>query len=172
MKNGNKISFLIGLVVLIVVAAIIASLVLIGSPSMQRDKRLDQQRVSALYQIESVMTNYWTEEQDLPEDLESVMDRFYGPERDMRDPETDQPYVYERLTEHSYKLCAEFAHEGVGERYSRPLKDSYIERDRNFAEHNQGMDCFMVTYDPEAYEELVKDSQGDFPVRDPLPPVF
>ena len=55
-----------------VVAAIAAGLVLIGSPSAERMRRLDEIRVSDLMQLSRAVDFYWKREGALPPSLDTL----------------------------------------------------------------------------------------------------
>ncbi|MGC1308927.1 MAG: hypothetical protein WA885_17000 [Phormidesmis sp.] len=93
-----------------VIAAVVAGFWLLGSPGRQRLLSLDQERVQDLSAIASDLqratTNATGESTEpLPEQLpEYTLATEYA-----RDPVTDEPYEYNRLSNTEYELCATFA---------------------------------------------------------------
>lgn len=100
-----KIQVFFGAVTAIVIAAIIAALVLIGSPSEQRKLRFDEHRVQDLIIIESEVRHYWTTHDELPTGLGSLVRPGV---RLPDDPQTGKPYEYKALGDMRYELCARF----------------------------------------------------------------
>jgi hypothetical protein len=98
------------IVTLLVAAAVITGLVLAGSPSEERFRRYDQERISDLQQIQSsVIETYDTQYGHLPQTLEEAMKRSPVSPEFFVDPETKQPYSYSVLSSESYQLCATFS---------------------------------------------------------------
>ncbi len=94
-----------------VLIAIVAGFLLLGSPGQQRLLSLDSERVNDLSQIASNLAfavenpGKVTPAPQLPESLpDSVTSRD-----DLRDPLTNEPYEYRRLSDSAYELCATFA---------------------------------------------------------------
>ncbi len=92
-----------------VLAAIVAGFWLLGSPGKQRLLSLDAQRVQDISAIASQLNtelsplNGSEKAKPLPEQLpERIRDQF-------KDPETQEPYTYKRISDKAYQLCATFA---------------------------------------------------------------
>ncbi len=92
-----------------VLAAIVAGFWLLGSPGKQRLISLDSQRVQDLSAIASQLNidlspiNGSTPAKPLPEQLpQRINDQF-------KDPDTQEPYTYKRISDKAYQLCATFA---------------------------------------------------------------
>jgi hypothetical protein len=92
----------------VVVAAILAGIFTLGSPAVQRQRRLDERRVSDLMGIENAVTVYWQRRNALPADLAALAEEA-GLRPNARDPEKGAPYDYEVTGPDSYRLCAVFA---------------------------------------------------------------
>ena len=102
---------------------------IVGSPGLERDRKFDRRRVDDLrtiYQTIGEVTYgrhfYWdranqrygeTPKGPLPESLEALIERAQEQgthtRPDIVDPETNEPYGYEVLNEHSFRLGARFA---------------------------------------------------------------
>lgn len=104
------------LIILVVVAAVIAGLFLIGSPAEERARRVDARRVDALRQISGVVDLYWTRHGRLPDSLGALVGEP-GVALETVDPKTGDPYGYRVLSDSTYELCASFempSPEGAG----------------------------------------------------------
>ena len=92
----------------VVVAAILAGILTLGSPAVQRQRRFDERRISDLMSIESAVTVYWQRNNALPADL-AALAKEPGLRPNARDPETGTTYAYEVTGANSYRMCAVFA---------------------------------------------------------------
>ncbi len=92
----------------IALVAIIYGIVLVGTPSEQRAKRMDSQRINDLRNIQNeVVYTHWQNKGDIPSKLEEMNDPISGfivP----TDPETKENYTYKKLSKNSFELCATF----------------------------------------------------------------
>jgi hypothetical protein len=100
--NGGRLLLIMASVAM--AAAVLGGLHVMGSPAHQRKLRLDDRRISALSIASNVIHRYWTQHDALPDDL-SAVDIQAGWQND---PVTGKPYVYKRLSDDSYSLCASF----------------------------------------------------------------
>jgi hypothetical protein len=116
-----------------VVAAIAAGLVLIGSPSAERMRRLDEIRVRDLMQLSRAVDLYWKREEALPASLDALTTVPDAPFRSTMDPSTAQPYPYRAIDASRYELCASFEAADADREYS----------DRFWA-HGVGRKCFEL----------------------------
>jgi len=138
----------------VMLGSIIAGFFIIGTPSDQRNRRFDDQRVMDLQNIQSQVINYWTMKEKLPENIEMMQDNiswFAVPQ----DPKTKELYEYRIVEPLKFEICATFAKpsqfKGVltsGERYVEP-KAVYQEN----WDHEAGRTCFTRTIDPELYKK-------------------
>jgi hypothetical protein len=113
----------------VVAVAIIAGLILTGSPAEQRLLRLDEQRVAHLRDLSNSISRHYVDTAALPDMLETLVDGRIRTSLPL-DPATDRPYEYETAGPARFRLCAEFARE------SSP-------RDANdFWSHAAGRQCF------------------------------
>jgi type II secretory pathway pseudopilin PulG len=120
----------------VVAAAVIAALVVLGAPSMQRQRKMDGVRVRDLTTIASFVNGYFTRHKTLPPDL-ATLAKEPGYRVAQSDPETGKPYDYQILDTTSYRLCADFATDSASE-----SSDVYaIYPNVNWA-HAQGHHCF------------------------------
>jgi hypothetical protein len=115
--------------IIVVVAAIVAGLVISGSPERQRLLRLDEQRVSDLRTLSQRLSSRYASTRELPAELAGLVDGRTLSSLP-RDPESDEPYVYELPERRVFRLCAEFA-----------LASEDREPD-DFWSHGAGRQCF------------------------------
>lgn len=92
----------------VVVAAVVAGLVVSGSPGEQRLRRFDDQRVSDLMELSRALDSYWDTEAALPASLDLLVDGRRLT-RVPVDPATDAAYEYLVDASEAYRLCADFA---------------------------------------------------------------
>ena len=116
-----------------VVAAIAAGLVLIGSPSAERMRRLDEIRERDLAQLANAIDLYWKREGELPASLDALADVRGASFRSTMDPSTSQPYSYRAIDASRYELCASFE--------ARDPDGDYGDR---FWSHGVGRKCFEL----------------------------
>ncbi|HHE32948.1 MAG TPA: hypothetical protein ENL07_10105 [Chlorobaculum parvum] len=114
----------LGIVVsLLVVAAVVRGLFMIGP--------IDEQRLSDLQRIVSSVEFYYRTHQELPENLD-VLAKQPASRVPLFDPESGKPYGYRRLSPNTYELCATFA----------------LESDESTAlrwSHKSGQACFRLS---------------------------
>jgi hypothetical protein len=120
-------------VVIVVAAAVIAGLVITGSPQEQRMLRLDDRRLTDLQRISRTVENYYRDTEMLPAELEMIVNGWTS-SGVPRDPETDMSYGYEVLSRTTYRLCADFA------------LDSRPDLQAEFWKHADGRQCFSFDY--------------------------
>ncbi len=137
----------------VIVAAIIASMFVVGSPAKQRDARIDQNRVSDLQMIQSSLIDYWRDKEALPENLAALEDDIIG-YRNPADPESGEAYEYMLTGELTFQLCATFTTESDGtgqDVYAVPMMYDfgYMGGDFDVWSHGEGRVCFDRTIDPD-----------------------
>ena len=100
--------------VLLVIASIVTAAAvamgfwLIGPPSEQAARRLDDRRVADLGAIERSVQIYWEREGNLPPNL-AALALVLGTSIPETDPDTGAAYEYSTTGERDYSLCATFA---------------------------------------------------------------
>jgi hypothetical protein len=117
-----------------VVAAIVGGLVLVGSPSAERRRRLDEVRVNDLTQLKYAVDLYWNREGTLPPSVDALATMPDARFRSTMDPSTSEPYAYRAIDATRYELCATFETEDAA---GRPFGD-------RFWAHGAGRKCFEV----------------------------
>ena len=128
---------------------------LTGSPSYQRDLRIDEQRVQDLQTIQWQIISYWQDKDRLPSSLADLTDAisgFVAP----TDPETGMMYVYTQEDDLTFTLCAMFQEASRGDQglamNIRYFGESMALKEDSW-EHEAGEVCFERTIDPEVYTE-------------------
>lgn len=120
-------------VIAIVAVAVVAGLIVSGSPAEQRRLRADDRRISDLQRLSSSIQGYYVNAEKLPPNLETLVNGWMRSAIPL-DPETDEEYLYEIVGDASYRLCAEFA------------RDSRPNRPRDFWTHGSGRHCYAFDY--------------------------
>lgn len=119
----------------LVIVAFVSAWFLVTPPSVARAKRLDQNLVNNIYQLENAVNSYYSQYGKLPASLEEIKDSdIYLDSRTTVDPATKQAIEYRREEDNKFSFCAHF----------RLASD---ESDQNFAYpsvkkgHQAGYDC-------------------------------
>lgn len=129
---------------------------LAGSPSHQRQVRMDEQRVSDLSNIQYELINYWQSKRDLPDSLgqlEGNVTYFKLPV----DPETGMAYEYFRADDLNFELCANFNQKSfddasVDRTITKPIYNyDYYGYPSEQWTHQEGRVCFQRNIDPDLY---------------------
>lgn len=162
-NGGNTVAkktlYVAGLV--IVLAAIVAGFVVVGSPQKQRAMRYDERRVSDLSGLQYQIVNYWQTKGRMPASLDELNDSL-GYKVPV-DPKNNTAYEYIRGEGNNFSLCATFElpnenKEGRGSyNGSGSATMSYPTRDGTDSwNHAAGRVCFERNIDPERYPVLPK----------------
>jgi len=149
---------------LVVLAAVIAGFMVIGSPFTARRSRLDAQRASDLQNIQAQAVDYWQRTRSLPASLDALADSISGYTAP-RDPETAQSYEYRTTAALQFELCATFQTDtttrvGQAPKPAQPYRGPYDASLENWA-HGAARTCFSRTIDPARY-----------PTRSPISDTF
>lgn len=95
---------------LIVLAAVVAGVIVVGPPGRARDRAVDLQRVQALQNLSNALDGFWSAHSMLPDTLAHLAQDQNGLTAEaLRDPETATSYEYSAKGGASYELCARFA---------------------------------------------------------------
>lgn len=123
---------------LVVVAAVVAGLMVLGTPADERSRQVDARRVSDLLDIERGVTLHWRQQaadvRRLPASLDALSRAGTPPVR-QRDPITGEPYGYRVLSVSAYELCATFDGDST-EPLATPRRDTWS--------HGPGRQCFRL----------------------------
>jgi hypothetical protein len=123
--------------VVVITAAVVAGLFTLGSPSEERERRLDQRRVRDLAGIKAATDLYWTRHTRVPESLDALTAEP-GVRISTRDPESSLAYDYQRVDSLHYEVCASFA--AASEEAAR-------DPERSLWAHGAGRQCFRLEAD-------------------------
>ena len=96
-----------GLAIGAVVVAVVGGLIVLGPPSEERARRLDERRVEDLRGITRGVDLYWTRHGRLPSSLGDLSSES-GVSVSAGDPGTAQAYELRVLDAATYELCASF----------------------------------------------------------------
>lgn len=113
MRRPGGGTILAGFAVLAVVAAVAGGLLVLGPPSEERARRMDDRRIAHLRGIESAVAIFVEREIRLPVSLDELAGKEWM-RVEVRDPGTGQAYEYHALGERRYELCATFERESRG----------------------------------------------------------
>lgn len=151
------------IVIAVVSASVIAGFFIVGSPGRERTRRFDDERLNHLQVIQGEIINYWQSKSQLPPGLEDLTDSIRG-FRAPHDPETNEPYVYNRKDDLLFELCGTFSlpSEGYNEvSFAVPTKPELVRAPYppdlySTWEHGIGYTCFERTIDPDIYKPFVR----------------
>ncbi len=122
----------------VVTAAIVAGFWQMGSPSYQRQVRLDEERLNNIRAIDSALTNskYYQSDHSLP----STIDQLEAlPQNTLKDPETGQAYEYRALSTSTYEICTTFATDNSNPKSPGGRSDPWLGQEWR---HPAGHYCF------------------------------
>lgn len=143
-KKQIGVRIFIGVISLLVVTATIIGLVIAGSPSMERARRLDERRVSDLQQMSYSMDQFWNNEKRLPNTIDELRGNRDVYVQGVLDPETGIPYEYNVKGDKAYELCANFQTSSTASNPKLP-EPYYATRGGNdFWSHPDGRYCYAV----------------------------
>lgn len=126
------------MVITVVVGVGAAGLYVSGSPTQERARRLDEQRVSDLENVSNGIDQYWNMNQVLPKSLEELQAGRNIYIDSIIDPDSGEPYIYERIGDVTYQLCANFTTETTQDVRPAPMSGT------RFWTHNVGKTCFTL----------------------------
>ncbi len=133
MKRPNGPVFL-GAAVIVVIAAVVGGLFVLGSPAEERSRRIDARRVLELQGIMAATDLYWTRHSRVPASLDDLAAEP-GVTISTADPATSEAYGYQPVDSVRYEVCASFE-----------LETGEISRDRSrdLWAHGSGRQCFRL----------------------------
>lgn len=154
-KNEALSKMLGGGAALVVLAAIVASFFVIGTPGDARAVRFDQQRVQDLQTLQWHVVEYWQAKDALPSELSDLVDSVRFADVPV-DPDSGAQYGYRRVSELTFELCADFARgtdtdtiTAVSYPDMYPVGQAGVEG--SDWTHGAGEVCFERTIDPAFY---------------------
>jgi hypothetical protein len=102
---GRRLAIVASVVVL---ATVVAAVVVTGSPSAQRQAKLDVRRVQDLVRVVAAIDAQVKETGVLPASLPTLAEKP-GAGLAIVDPVTAKPYEFQKTGPRSYRLCADFS---------------------------------------------------------------
>lgn len=130
-------------VVVLVVAAAVTGLFMLGPPREERDRRLDTMRVADLREAARAVDRYWATRDTLPPSLEALS-KERGISLSLLDPETGQPYQYRLLDGNAYELCANFSRDDSENDRATFSSETGSDRYPPFWSHGAGRHCYRL----------------------------
>ncbi len=149
--KSNTPKILASILSVVIALCVIAGFLIIGTPSQQRSRRFDSQRVNDLQMLQSEIVGYWSQKQQLPVNLDDLQDSISGFSVPL-DPQTKNSYEYSVKSPLTFELCAIFMIES--DKYSSNYKEIYSpygQYKQNW-DHNAEKTCFERTIDPDLYK--------------------
>lgn len=158
---------------ILVLAAVVAGFMTIGSPAQQRLLRFDERRIQDLQSIQSQVVTYWQQKEVLPKSLSDLENPLVGYGVPM-DPEFEEGREYEYAVKGplTFELCATFAlpmPKGWQEYGGGGVIPMYEGRDMGVSypypgpfgsneswDHEAGRTCFERTIDTDIFEPFSK----------------
>jgi hypothetical protein len=149
----KSMNIFLALISALVLTSIVAGIMLIGSPALERAKSFDAQRINDLISIQNqIVYTEWENTGDIPTStsvLNDPISNYVVP----TDPETKAPYKYTKLSKNSFELCAVL--ETTNRTSAIGTTTSYDSEPTTLTEnwqHDAGKFCFSRTIDPTMYK--------------------
>ncbi len=159
-ENPKKAKLIALITEIVILGSVVLGIVLIGSPSKQRDFANDRQRVMNLESTQSEIVNFYQAKGRLPKTLEEMVDPLVGGVV-FTDPETNEAYEYEVTGPLSFKICATFKTDSKETKQTDSMVDFPMIAGMEHFEHGVGEKCFERTIDKDR-----------FPIMKPVPIVY
>ncbi len=150
-KQYRRVKIFSYTVIGIVIAGIIASFFIIGSPARQRSRLFDEQRVRDLQSIQSEVIVFWQGKDRLPGTLGELDDDLRGIVVPV-DPETKEQYTYKVLDGTTFELCATFNISSDDKADLQRVKP-FVPQYKETWKHGAGNTCFNRKIDKELYNK-------------------
>lgn len=131
----------------IVVGSIVWGFAVLGSPRTQQLLKYDIQKVSDLQNINSQIQNYFYNKSALPKSISDLSSGSYSSSLPV-DPQTHESYIYEKTSETTYNVCADFNKKSPDDTATRAYISYSYGGDTNWT-HPEGDYCFKQTVKPD-----------------------
>jgi hypothetical protein len=157
-KEGvsNKIgNIFVSISILITVGTLVYAFIIIGSPNQERLRKIDQQKIYDLQNIQYKILDYWQKQSRIPASLNVLNDPIYSftvpHDPDFRSGKNSSDYVYTVIDSNTFELCATFNIENQEEKsiYDNPYPPE-MSHDNNWT-HTKGNQCFKRVLDKTKY---------------------
>lgn len=96
------------IIALLVIISVVIGFVYIGSPMDQRALELDEQRSSALSQVDQAIQMFAESQRKLPTTVDEANIANYGGKTNFTDPVTGKEFEYKVVSSTEYQVCATF----------------------------------------------------------------
>lgn len=136
-KKDKVIAYFAWISLALVLIAFVASWFFVESPQETRNKKIDREITSDLYQINAAVLDYYTLEDEMPSSLDALVSSGSGyrlSEESAIHPVSKEMYEYEVVADDQYKICAEFFTSNLENDYNLYYADEY--------RHDKGYECF------------------------------
>ena len=142
----------------------------IPSPALQRELKLDHERVSSLGELQYSIDAYYRNNNRLPESLNILAKNSYYSTRELNkvDPQTNQPYEYLVINDTKYQLCAVFTTDSENDPAEYDSENYNYSTYKNKFKHSKGRQCFDFTAPPSYQNQGYVDQLDD----DDIQPAF
>lgn len=133
------------------IISLVIAFFLVESPTQARSRRVDEKTMNTMSQIKSGLENYYYNDKNLPNDLDTLKnqgDKYYIYAEDFSTIDKDHVISYERLEANRYTMCADFLLSS--EQIKEITYDTYM---AEMFPHNAGNNCFTyeLKADPNGY---------------------
>ena len=144
-------------VAVVILVAIIMGFIVSGSPSKERQRRFDQQRISDLSSITNCVKGYATKYKRLPNSLSELgKSASYAYCAGKKDPKTKKAYEYRVISssvtkglvrEGKFELCADFSLKAENGESGKGIGNYYYTRNNAYRwkNHSAGHNCQQIT---------------------------
>lgn len=130
--------------VLIVIVAIVAGFMVVGSPGEARRRAADGERVRDLIRIADRVADYYKDSKSVPASLQELRKSEPLRDEDVEDPTSGQQYEYRRLSATTFRLCADFETDQSRSDEAGWSYDFLGRKQREMARHGKGRACFTL----------------------------
>lgn len=125
-----------------VIVVIVFGFTKIETPTQVRESNIDREQIYDLQNIQSYIESYYQVQGTLPKSIEQLYEGLEAPIADA----TRAPYTFETVTDHSFKLCAEFKFPSTKSEKMQyadiaPVDEIGLKNSYNW-EHGAGKWCF------------------------------
>jgi len=122
---------------ILIIACFVTSLLIVESPTQTRNRKMDNNIISSLSQIESEVNNYYAKNKKLPQNFEELKKNSEYLTADIfQDKATGKMYEYKITGTKAYELCADFITSNKEDKSN--LNDYW----GNMWKHEAGRQCF------------------------------
>lgn len=110
-KKAQRCFFISSLV--IILASFVTAFFFVESPQEARNRRLDDMLLNRIYSLESIVNEYYLENNQLPESIDDLKNLkgnvvYRSDINNFLDPETGEEIEYHKLSELDFEFCATF----------------------------------------------------------------